>query len=309
VLAEHTEQEHPKQQNDRCRDGEEGDHPRQVFGVWNFHVGLDVADRPGDGGVGRYVGLLRAAGDQLAAQPGPRCNDDLFGRQVCFPAYAAREDDAPRHRREIAADRALYFQGARNQMCVVANSSRRPEQQAPGAPWTKRADGDHRIILDRALDLDVLPAGEQVVQDAVLYDDPVCAGDDHSSTCAFDGDLAANREHVVGDVGADMDTVPREELLLCAIARDAHFAPRRDFSDCRLGDVDSGQHEKHDGEHTLSATHGTRRRLRPDPAFEACAQHACSRHGCLPLRKRRVGHHDNYEINGITRRRTANGVL
>jgi hypothetical protein len=29
----------------------------------------------------------------------------------------------------------------------------------------------------------------------------------------------------------------------------------------------------------------------------------------LPLRKRRVGHCVNYEISGITRRRTANGVL
>ena len=69
------------------------------------------------------------------------------------------------------------------------------------------------------MDLDVLPAGEQVVQGAVLHDDRVPAGDDRASARAFDGDLAANREHVVGDVGADMHAVPREELLLCPLSR------------------------------------------------------------------------------------------
>jgi hypothetical protein len=58
------------------------------------------------------------------------------------------------------------------------------------------------------------------------------------------GDLAANCEHVVGDIGADTHTVSREELLFCALARHAHLAPRRDLGGCGACDQKGRNHQK-----------------------------------------------------------------
>jgi membrane protein YqaA with SNARE-associated domain len=49
----------------------------------------------------------------------------------CFSADAARDDDAPGHGRQIAADSAPNLQGASNQKCVVADAGYRPNNKRP----------------------------------------------------------------------------------------------------------------------------------------------------------------------------------